>query len=330
MSRDTTAQVTTPDHALREPTGPERTARPSARRVPRGRRAATLHTTLSSPMASVFAIVVGLLWTVPTFGLLVSSFRHERDVKNNGWWTLVEHPGFTLDNYREVLFGDAQLGQYFLNSFLITIPAVLIPLAIASLAAYAFAWMRWRGRDVVFIVVFALQVVPIQVALVPLLRFYSTGEYLGLQLWSQEGIPGFWPVWISHSIFALPMAIFILHNFMRDIPSELLEAARVDGADHVQTFFRMILPLSRSALAAFGIFQFLWVWNDLLVALVMVGGTPDVAPLTVRVAELSGSEGSEWHLLTAGAFVSMVVPMIVFLTMQKHFVRGLLAGGLKG
>ena len=293
-------------------------------------RAALAHTRLSSPMASAIAIVIGLLWTVPTFGLFVSSFRAERDVKTNGWWTLIEHPGFTLDNYREVLFGSTELGQYFLNSFLITIPAVLIPLALASFAAYAFAWMRWRGRDIIFIAVFALQVIPLQVTLVPLLRFYSTGEYLGLQLWSSDGITGFWPVWISHTIFALPLAIFIMHNFMREVPAELLEAARVDGADHTQIFFRIMLPLSRPALAALGIFQFLWVWNDLLVALVMVGGTPDVAPLTVRVAELAGTSGTQWHLLTAGAFVSMIVPMIVFLTMQKHFVRGLLAGGIKG
>ena len=203
----------------------------------------------------------------------------------------------------------------------ITIPAVLLPLLLASLAAYAFAWMDFPGRNTLFVAVFALQIVPLQVALIPLLDIYVNTLHLANTYWS---------VWLSHTIFALPLAIFLIHNFMKEIPKELLEAARVDGAGHVRVFFQLLLPLLTPALAAFGIFQFLWVWNDLLVSLVFLGGTPDVAPLTVRVAELSGTRGNAWFLLSAGAFISMVVPVVVFLALQRYFVRGLLAGGLKG
>jgi alpha-glucoside transport system permease protein len=168
--------------------------------------------------------------------------------------------------------------------------------------------------------VFALQIVPLQIALIPLLSLYVDAGMRGT----------FWPLWISHTIFALPLAIFLLHNFFREVPAELVEAARVDGAGHVTIFLRIMLPLVTPAIAAFGIFQFLWVWNDLLVAVTMVGGTRDVAPLTARIAELAGSQGTEWHLLTAGAFISMVVPVIVFLALQRYFVRGLLAGSVKG
>jgi alpha-glucoside transport system permease protein len=219
------------------------------------------------------------------------------------------------------MFGSStQLSTYFINSLVITVPAVVIPITLALLAAYAFAWIEFRGRNILFVAVFALQIVPIQVTLIPLLRTYV-----------DVGLAGsFWTVWLSHSIFALPLAIFLLHNFMKEIPRSLVEAARVDGAGHVKIFFLVLLPLLVPAIAAFGIFQFLWVWNDLLVALTFAGGAPNVAPLTVRVAELSGTRGSEWHLLSAGAFISMVVPLVVFLSLQKYFVRGLLAGGVKG
>jgi alpha-glucoside transport system permease protein len=197
---------------------------------------------------------------------------------------------------------------------------VVIPITLALLAAYAFAWIDFKGRSVLFIAVFALQVVPIQVTLIPLLTTYVN--------WGINGT--FLTVWLSHSMFALPLAIFLLHNFMREIPRELVEAARVDGAGHVKVFFQVLLPLLVPAIASFAIFQFLWVWNDLLVALVFAGGSQDVAPLTVRVAELSGTRGQAWYLLSAGAFVSMVVPVIVFLALQRYFVRGLLAGSVKG
>ncbi|GAA4403673.1 carbohydrate ABC transporter permease [Ornithinibacter aureus] len=279
---------------------------------------------ISSPWASVAAIVIAVLWTIPTIGLLVTSFRDQRAINRSGWWTAFGDPGaFTLENYRQALApgSSAGLGQYFINTVVITIPAVALPLFLASLAAYAFAWMPFPGRDALFVAVFALQIVPLQVALIPLLDIYVNKLGFGASYWS---------VWLSHTIFALPLAIFLIHNFMRELPAELMEAARVDGAGHVTIFFKILLPLLTPALAAFGIFQFLWVWNDLLVSLVFLGGTPDVAPITVRVAELSGSRGSAWYLLSAGAFISMIVPVAVFLALQRYFVRGLLAGGLKG
>ena len=233
---------------------------------------------ISSPWASVAAIVIAVLWTIPTIGLLVTSFRDQRAINRSGWWTAFGDPGaFTLENYRQALApgSSAGLGQYFINTIVITIPAVALPLFLASLAAYAFAWMPFPGRDALFVAVFALQIVPLQVALIPLLDIYVNKLGFGAAYWS---------VWLSHTIFALPLAIF----------------------------------------------QFLWVWNDLLVSLVFLGGTPDVAPITVRVAELSGSRGSAWYLLSAGAFISMIVPVAVFLALQRYFVRGLLAGGLKG
>ena len=279
---------------------------------------------ISSPWASVAAIVIAVLWTVPTIGLLVTSFREQRAINTTGWWTAFGDPSaFTLENYRQAPApgSSAGLGPYFINTIVITIPAVALPLFLASLAAYAFAWMPFPGRDALFVAVFALQIVPLQVALIPLLDIYVSKLGFGASYWS---------VWLSHTIFALPLAIFLIHNFMRELPAELMEAARVDGAGHVTIFFKILLPLLTPALAAFGIFQFLWVWNDLLVSLVFLGGTPDVAPITVRVAELSGSRGSAWHLLSAGAFISMIVPVAVFLALQRYFVRGLLAGGLKG
>ncbi|MFF1530331.1 carbohydrate ABC transporter permease [Cellulomonas sp. NPDC058312] len=279
---------------------------------------------LSSPWASFIAILIAILWTIPSVGLLVTSFRPELDIRRSGWWSVFGglfngEAEFTLDNYDQALFGSgANLATYFVNSFVITIPAVIIPITIALLAAYAFAWIDFRGRNLLFVAVFALQVVPLQVALVPLLR-----DYVGF------GIEGsFWTVWLSHSIFGLPLAIFLLHNFMKDIPASLVEAARVDGAGHVKIFFQVLMPLLVPAIAAFGIFQFLWVWNDLLVGLTFAN--TGSRPLTVAVAEMAGSRGGDWHVLTAGAFISMVVPLIVFISLQRYFVRGLLAGSVKG
>jgi alpha-glucoside transport system permease protein len=277
---------------------------------------------LTSPWASLFAVALAALWTLPTFGLLVTSFRPQRAIQTSGWWTAISHPAFTLANYRAVLStqGSSALGDYFVNSFIITIPAVVIPTVLALLAAYAFAWVDFRGRSTLFVIVFALQIVPIQVTLLPLLTLYVKAGLAGT----------FWTIWISHSIFALPLAIFLLHNFMREIPKELLEAARVDGAGHIAILFRVLLPLLTPALAAFGIFQFLWVWNDLLVALTFAGGGSKTAPITVALANLAGTRGTAWHLLSAGAFIAIIVPVAVFLSLQRYFVRGLLAGGLKG
>jgi alpha-glucoside transport system permease protein len=288
------------------------------------KRAAAAHGKLSSPWASFLAIVIAILWTVPSVGLLVTSFRPELDIRRSGWWTTFAglfsgEAEFTLANYEQALFGSgANLATYFVNSFVITIPAVVIPITIALLAAYAFAWIDFRGREILFVAVFALQIVPIQVALVPLLRDYVN-----------VGLNGtFWTVWLSHAIFGLPLAIFLLHNFMKDIPASLVEAARVDGAGHVKIFFQVLLPLLVPAIAAFGIFQFLWVWNDLLVGLTFTN--TGSRPLTVAVAEMAGSRGGDWHVLTAGAFISMIVPLVVFISLQRYFVRGLLAGSVKG
>jgi alpha-glucoside transport system permease protein len=286
---------------------------------------------LSSPWASLAAVVIAVLWTIPTAGLLISSFRPEDDVKTSGWWTGLTGP-FTTDNYSAVMTGsDTDLATYFVNTIVITIPAVIIPVCLAVIAAYAFSWMKFPGRDFLFVCVFALQIVPIQVTMIPLLRLYVQPPF-NLQPLAGGDAPGggFYTIWLSHSIFALPLAIYLLHNFMSQIPGELIESARVDGAGHVQIFSRIMLPLMGPAIAAFGLFQFLWVWNDLLVALVFGGGSLDVSPLTVRLAELSGTRGQDWHLLSAGAFVSLVVPLIVFLALQRYFVRGLLAGSVKG
>ncbi|GAA3157926.1 carbohydrate ABC transporter permease [Planomonospora alba] len=293
---------------------------------------------LSGRAASAAAIVIAVLWTTPTFGLFLSSLRPEDQIKTTGWWTFFSDPQLTLENYQEVLFSTSsssgRMASFLINSIVITIPSVLFPLAFAAFAAYALAWVPFRGRNWVYIGIFALQVVPLQMALVPLLSFFSEGvSVFGAQLlpaWELEGPARFAQVWFAHTCFALPLGVFLLHNFMSELPGELVEAARVDGATHGVIFRRLILPLVAPALATFGIFQFLWVWNDLLVALIFAGGTPDSAPMTVRLAQMAGTRGNEWQRLTAGAFVSLVVPLIVFLSMQRYFVRGLLAGSVKG
>lgn len=280
---------------------------------------------LTSPWATAAAIVIAVIWTIPTFGLLVSSIRTPTEIRTTGWWTWFVNPSFTFDNYADVLFASgassANLGQYFVNSLVIAIPAAIFPIAIATMAAYAFAWIKFKGAGAMFVLVFALQIVPLQMALVPLLQIFS----------QVLGISGTFPaVWIAHTIFGLPLCIFLLHNFISEIPGEVIEAARVDGANHTQIFFRIIIPLSLPALASIGIFQFLWVWNDLLVALVFSGGTVDVAPLTQRLAELVGNFGRNQERLPAAAFISLIVPLIVFFSLQRYFVRGLLAGSTKG
>ncbi|MEO6199712.1 MAG: carbohydrate ABC transporter permease [Cryobacterium sp.] len=287
---------------------------------------------LTSRGATIAALIIAVVWTIPTFGLFVSSFRPAREVRTTGWWSIFANPGLTLENYREALAaGNSQLdlAGAFINSIAITLPATLVPLIIASLAAYAFAWIDFRGKDALFIGVFALQIVPIQMALVPLLQFFSRGEIFGFPVvTSLASGSGYAQVWVAHTMFALPLAIYLLHNFIAEIPSEVIEAARVDGAGHGQIFFRIVLPLTMPALASIAIFQFLWVWNDLLVALIFADGA--VAPMTKLLAELSGSRGQDWHLLTAGAFLSILVPLIVFFALQRFFVRGLLAGSTKG
>lgn len=302
----------------------------------RGRDAAGVRRAASGPLGTAVVLVLAVLWTVPTLGLLVTSLRPEQAVATSGWWEVFAHPSLTWDNYHTVLFeggfgvSDGML-PYLVNSVCIAVPATLFPLAAASMAAYCLAWVRFRGSDAVFFTVFALQVVPIQMALVPLLRLYAGGLHLGgVRLLPGLGVgDSYAAVWLSHTMFAMPLAVFLLHNFIAQLPADVIEAARVDGASHLRVYRSVVLPLAAPALASFAIFQFLWVWNDLLVSLTFAGGTPEVAPLTVRLAQLAGSFGDHWEVLTAGAFVSLVIPLAVFFALQRHFVRGLLAGAVK-
>ncbi|GAA3770595.1 carbohydrate ABC transporter permease [Microbacterium kribbense] len=293
------------------------------------------HRRLTSVWATVAALVIAVVWTIPTFGLFVSSFRPPADITTSGWWTAFTNPQFTLENYINTLnFNDTiTVGESFINSLTISIPATVFPITIALMAAYAFAWVDFRGKDALFIAVFALQVVPLQMALVPLLSMYSNGlTIFGLQIFPGLQLNGlassFAQVWMSHTMFALPLAIFILHNSVAAIPSDVIEAAKMDGAGHGQMFFRIVLPLSMPAVAAFAIFQFLWVWNDLLVATIFAPGAN--APITKLLTDLSGTFGQQWYLLSAGTFLGIIVPLIVFFTLQRFFVRGLLAGATKG
>lgn len=238
---------------------------------------------------------------------------------------------WTLENYRAVLDAGG-FGNAFLNSLAVTLPATVIPIAIAAFAAYAFSWMEFPGRHVMFVVVVGLLVVPLQMALIPILRLYVGGASIGtLQLFPDPDLAGtYLGVWLAHTGFGLPLATYLLRNYIGSLPSSIIESAKIDGADHFTIFWRLIVPLSVPALAAFAIFQFLWVWNDLLVALIFLGGERDVRVLTVALRELSGARGEDWHLLTAAAFVSMALPLFVFFSLQRFFVRGLTAGGVKG
>jgi alpha-glucoside transport system permease protein len=263
--------------------------------------------------------VVCFLWLVPSIGLLVTSFRTAEAALTTGWWTVILHPfqDWTISNYTEVLNSGGR--NAFVNSLVVSLPATIIPIFIAAFAAYAFTFMEFPGRDLFFILIVGLLVVPLQVALVPLLKIYGN---VGLQ-------GTFASVWLAHAAFGLPLAIFILRGYMTTLPRGVIESAKIDGASHYQTFWRLIVPMSVPALASFAIFQFLWTWNDLLVALIFLGpGEKEV--LTVAVAGLVGAQQQGWQLITAGAFISMVVPLLVFLGLQRYFVRGLTAGAVKG
>jgi alpha-glucoside transport system permease protein len=279
--------------------------------------------------------IVGV-WSLPTIGLLLSSFRAERAVKTEGWWTIFTNPQLTLENYEIVLRSGGSsapnMFEAFLNSIAIVLPATVIPISIALFAAYAFAWMDFPGRKWLFVAVVSLMAVPLQMSLIPLLQLYTGGAHIGsVTIFPDLDMNGkALSVWLTHTGFGLPLAIFLLFNYVSGLPKDIFEAARIDGADHYTIFWRLIVPLSVPALAAFGIFQFLWTWNDYLVALTFLGSNADAHPLTMRLANLSGGRGQDWHVLTAAAFVTMSVPLVVFFSLQRFFVRGLLAGSVKG
>lgn len=267
--------------------------------------------------------LIALLWTIPSLGLLISSFRAPSDIRNSGWWTvlgnLFDSSVWTLSNYSQVL--DGGFGNAFLNTLAVTIPSVVIPITMAAFAAYAFAWMEFPGRNLLFVVVVGLMVVPLQMAIIPILRIYTGFDLNGT----------FPAVWLAHAGFGLPLAVYLLRNYMGSLPSSLIESAKIDGADHFKTFTSLIIPLSTPVLAAFSIFQFLWVWNDYLVALVFLGVTnPDNAVLNVELANLAGRGEGALSLLPAAAFVTMILPLVVFFSLQRYFVRGLTAGSVKG
>jgi alpha-glucoside transport system permease protein len=280
-------------------------------------------------------LIVVLLWTIPTLGVLVSSFRPESLVDNTGWWTSLAHPfraaDWTFENYRLAL-STGGFGNAFLNSLAVAIPATVIPVTVAAFAAYAFSWMDFRGRYVMFVAVVGLMVVPLQMALIPILRLYTGGASLGgMTIFPDLDLGGtYLGVWLAHTGFGLPLATYLLRNYIGALPSSIIESAKIDGADHFTIFWRLIIPLSVPALAAFAIFQFLWVWNDLLVAYVFLGGSAENRVLTIALADLVGSRGENWHLLTSAAFVSMALPLAVFFSLQRYFVRGLTAGSVKG
>ncbi len=266
-------------------------------------------------------LIVCAIWLIPTLGLLVTSFRKADDALSTGWWTALAKPfdtsQWTLSNYDEVLSGEG-MASAFINSLVITIPSTIIPIMIAAFAAYAFTFMKFPGRDTMFIVLVGLLVVPIQVAFIPLLSLFN-----GMGLTGQ-----FATVWLAHTGFGMPLAIYILRNYMQGLPAEIIESAKVDGASHFTTFWRLIVPMSVPALAAFAIFQFLWVWNDLIVALVFLDRKNEA--VTMNLSNLVGNLGQDWNLLTAGAFITMAVPLLVFVSLQRYFVRGLTAGSVKG
>ncbi len=280
---------------------------------------------------------IALVWSLPTVGLFISGFRTRDAQRQTGWWN-IRTDDLTFENYETVFGARSNLKDSLLNSMSVSIPATIIPIAIAAFAAYAFAWIDFRGRKVLFIATVALLAIPLQVALIPLLRLYVGGAHLTIPFLDKTVtvIPDLdlvnttTAVWLTHTGFALPFAIFLLHNYISSLPKDVFEAARIDGADHFTIFWRLVLPLSIPVLAAFAIFQFLWTWNDYLIAKTMAGTNPDAQVTTIVIANLAGDFGANEHLLPAAAFVQAFFPLVVFFALQKYFVRGLLAGSVKG
>jgi alpha-glucoside transport system permease protein len=284
--------------------------------TPAGRIVAGLNRTV----IHVGLALIGLIWLVPTLGLLVTSFRPRSDIQSTGWWDIF-NLHLTAENYRQVLEAQGML-QAFANTVFIAVPSTLLPLGICALAAYAFSWMRFPFRDTLFLIVVGLLMVPVQVAFIPVLTGFRN-LVPGLEL-----TRGYGAVWLAHTAFALPFGIFLLRNFFITLPPDMIEAARIDGASDIWIFRKIVVPVSVPAIAAYGIFQFLWVWNDLLMALVFVQDTSKF-PMTRAIQSLLSQYGTEWHLLAAGAFLLMIVPLIVFFSLQRYFVQGLLAGSIK-
>jgi len=278
----------------------------------RGRRQLLVH---------LAVVVLMVIWIVPTLGLLVSSFRPQSVLSTSGWWTAFAPPyHFTMENYRDVI-NQSGIGRAFVNSLFIAIPATIIPIFVAAFAAYAFSWMEFPGRDVLFVVVVGLLVVPLQTTLIPILRLFAD--------WGLTG--QFAAVWLAHTGYGLPFAVYLLRNFMGSLPKSVFESAALDGANHVTSFFRIAVPMSVPAFAALGIFQFLFVWNDLLVALIYIGlSNSENLPMTAAIANLVNSLGGGWYLLSAAAFLSMALPLAVFFGLQRYFVRGIVGGAVKG
>ncbi len=271
----------------------------------------------------VVLIVIAIVWMLPTLGVLITSFRSAHDISQTGWWTVFEHPfqfsQYTVENYDSVIFKEG-MGRAFVNSLIISIPGTIIPVFIAAFAAFGFAWMKFPGRTALFIVVVGLLVIPLQMTFIPILRLFKFLHISGT-------FPG---IWFAHTGYGLPLTVYLLHNFMAGLPRDLFDSAAIDGASTFQTFARIVVPLSVPAIASVVIFQFVWVWNDLLVALIYLGGSAKVAPVTLAIANLVGSRGQDWQVLTAAAFVSMALPLVVFFSLQRYFVRGILAGSVKG
>ena len=274
----------------------------------------------------IVLVLIAVIWLIPSVGLLITSFRPRPDIASSGWWETLSNFNFTLDNYDNML-SSQDMASSLLNSFFISVPATAFPLLLGGLAAFAFSWIRFPFRDTIFLAIVALMVVPAQMILVPVLNMFQD---IGNAVSGREDLitGSFVGIWIAHTTFALPFAIFLLRNFFITLPRDLIEAARVDGASNVKIFFRVVLPLSVPALASFAIFQFLWVWNDLLMALIFVQ-EGDNLPMTVRISQVQSTYGVEWHLLSAGAFLLMAIPLIVFFSLQRFFVQGLLAGSVK-
>jgi len=288
------------------------------------------------PISKLILITISLTWMFPYIGFLLSSFREPDAIKQAAWWSSIFSgqifTEFTFENYTEILFAE-NLSRSFFNSFAVTIPSTIIPITIAAFAAYAFAFIDFKGKDIAFLFVVAMMIVPLQMSLIPLIKLFSKGAVLfGITVIPELNINGtFVAVWFAHTGFGLPLATFLLRDFMMGLPKSVIESAKIDGASHLTTFFRLALPLSVAGIAAFATFQFLWVYNDFLVANVFLGIRPQNMVVTSHVAQLAvGIYGEAWHLRTSGAVISMIVPLIVFFSLQRFFIRGLVGGAVKG